>query len=437
VAAFATGATRSLPQRGPAAGLRFFIYAVLALTLMVLDQRGGWLERVRYGLQAAAYPLQLAMNSPSAAWNWTRRTFEARADLQQENALLRQSNRLLRLANMRQAALEQENAQLRGLRQRLPAVAQRWLPGEVIGTESTTLRQRITVDRGAANGVFKGQAVIANGGLLGQALRVGPWSTEVILVTDPEHAVPVQVTRNGLRTLAVGSGDPDTLTLPYLPIQSDIKDGDLLVTSGLGGVFPQGYPVARVVQVRRDGSSPLAQVRATPLAAIERDRIVSFLWFDAKHPAAPAPAATAALGGDPSVQPMNVTAPPPPVPIPAIPAPATATPAPAPGRGVAAPPAGAAAAAAGGSSPAPNRAAPAPATPAPAPPAATAPAAGAPAVTAERPAAQTGAGAAESATAPGAAAPSPSPAPSPAPAPLPSPAAADATTPATPTEDAR
>lgn len=325
-------ANRSLPQRGPAAGLRFFIYALLALTLMVLDQRGGWLERVRYGLQAAAYPLQLAMNSPSAAWNWTRRIFEARAVLQAENAQLRETNRRLRLANMRQAALEQENAQLRGLRTRLPALAPKWLPGEVIGTESTSLRQRLTVNRGAANGVFKSQAVIANDGLLGQTLRVGPWSTEIILITDPEHAVPVQVIRNGLRTLAVGSGDPDSLTLPYLPIQSDIKEGDLLVTSGLGGVFPQGYPVARVAQVRRDGSSPLAQVRATPLAAVERDRIVAFLWFDATHPAAPAAPAAATTGGDPSLKPMAATAPPPPVPLPpATPAAPLAAPAARPG----------------------------------------------------------------------------------------------------------
>ena len=252
MAAFATGATRSLPQRGAAAGLRFFIYAVLAVTLMVLDQRGGWLGRVRYGLQAAAYPLQLAMNSPSAAWNWTSRIFEERAALQAEAARLRDENRRLQLANLRQVALERENGQLRGLRERLPTLASKWLLGEVIGTESSSLRQRLTVNRGAANGVFAGQAVIANAGLLGQTLRVGPWSTEIILVTDPEHAVPVEVARNGLRTLAVGSGDTDSLVLPYLPIQSDIKEGDLLVTSGLGGVFPQGYPVAKVVHVHDD-----------------------------------------------------------------------------------------------------------------------------------------------------------------------------------------
>jgi rod shape-determining protein MreC len=285
------------------------MYALLALLLMVLDQRGGWLERVRYGLQAAAYPLRLAMNSPSAAWNWTRTIFEAREELQAENARLRDANRKLQLAILRTAALEQENAALRGLRARLPGLVEKWLPGEVIGTESTTLRQRLVIDRGAANGVFKGQAVVAGDGLLGQTLRVGPWSTEVILITDPEHAVPVQVVRNSLRTLAVGSGDPELLTLPYLPIQSDIQEGDMLVTSGLGGTFPQGFPVARISQVRRDGASPLAQVRATPLAAVQSDRIVSFVWFRYEHPAAPAPPTDAANGGDPGVRPMTLPPP--------------------------------------------------------------------------------------------------------------------------------
>lgn len=384
MAAFATGATRSLPQRGAAAGLRFFIYAVLAVTLMVLDQRGGWLGRVRYGLQAAAYPLQLAMNSPSAAWNWTSRIFEERAALQAEVARLRDENRRLQLANLRQAALERENGQLRGLRERLPTLASKWLLGEVIGTESSSLRQRLTVNRGATNGVFAGQAVIANAGLLGQTLRVGPWSTEIILVTDPEHAVPVEVARNGLRTLAVGSGDPDSLVLPYLPIQSDIKEGDLLVSSGLGGVFPQGYPVAKVVQVRRDGSSPLAQVRATPLAAVERDRVVAFLWFEARHPAAPAPKADAVDGGDATLKPMAVTPPPATVLLPAA-LPAALLPSPT-RQGVYAPvaPAGAPASAPAPATGSPATAAPAanvPATPASAPaaPANAAPRAAAPA----------------------------------------------------------
>ncbi len=315
MAVFATGTRRSLPQRGAESGFRFVFYALLSLVLMFLDQRGGWLERVRYVLQAAVYPIQLAVNSPSAALRWTRESFEARAALQAENAELQQQIRRLQVEAMRNAALEQENAQLRGLRARLPGLADRWLLGEVISTESTTLRQRLVINLGATQGVVRAQSVIANGGLLGQTLRVGPWSTEVILLTDPEHAVPVQVVRNGLRTLAVGSGEVSSLTLPYLPIQSDIREGDELVTSGLGGVFPAGYPVGKVVEVRRDGSSPLAQVRATTTAAPDRDREVMVIWFKAGHPAAPvkppemprgdAPEAAAVIAAKPATVPAK------------------------------------------------------------------------------------------------------------------------------------
>ena len=102
----------------------------------------------------------------------------------------------------------------------------------------------------------------------------------MILVTDPEHAVPVQIERTGLRTIAVGAGNEGTLALPYLPANADVKVGDLLVTSGLGGVFPAGYPVARVAEVHRDAVQPLAQVRAVPLARIDRDREVALVWFN-------------------------------------------------------------------------------------------------------------------------------------------------------------
>jgi rod shape-determining protein MreC len=292
-------ASRTLPQRGPAPGFRFFVYAMLSVVLMYLDRTGGWLEQVRYGLQAAAYPLQLAVSSPAAAWRWTSEIFEARDRLQQENAALRRELRELELRTARIAALERENAELRGLRAALPAVAEKWLPGEVISVESSSLRQRLVINRGAEHGVFKSQAVMAQAGLLGQTLRVGPWSSEIILVTDPEHAVPVQVVRNGLRSLAVGSGEPDVLLLPYLPIQSDIREGDQLVTSGLGGVFPAGFPVAQVVSVERGSGSPLARVRARPLATLDRDREVMFIWFREGHPAAPAaeaPDAAAAKG---------------------------------------------------------------------------------------------------------------------------------------------
>ncbi len=330
MARFGIPAGRALPQRGPAPGFRFFLFALLSVLLMFLDRRGDWLERVRYGLQAAAYPLQLAVNSPSAAWRWTSSIFEARDKLQIENKALRAELRKLELSTMRNAALERENAQLRGLKTSLPPLTDKWLAGEVISVESSTLRQRLVINRGANHAVFKGQTVVANAGLLGQTLRVGPWSAEVILITDPEHAVPVQIVRNGLRTIAVGSGEADAISLPYLPIQSDVEVGDLLVTSGLGGVFPAGFPVARVTEARRDTGSALALVRAKPLAALDRDREVGFVWFRPGHTAAPAtetpdPKAAAALG----IEAQRAPPPPAPAPVVAAPTPVVAAPGPA------------------------------------------------------------------------------------------------------------
>jgi rod shape-determining protein MreC len=279
--AFGTPTRRSLPARGASPGFRFTLYAILSITLMFLDQRSGWLDQARYLLQGAAYPLQLAVNSPSAAWSWLQESFETRDQLRAENRRLIGRQRELELRMLQFQALLRENATLRGLRAALPPIAERWLVAEVVNVELNSLRQRVLVNRGTRNGIFKAQAVLDDRGLLGQTTRVGPWSAEVILITDPEHAVPVQIERTGLRTIAVGAGDTGALALPYLPANADIKRGDLLITSGLGGVFPAGYPVARVAEVRRDAVQPLAQVRATPLARINSDREVMLVWFRA------------------------------------------------------------------------------------------------------------------------------------------------------------
>jgi rod shape-determining protein MreC len=307
VVAYGLGATnRRLTGHGSAPGFRFTLYAVLSIVVMVLDQRGGWLNEVRFLLQAAAYPLQLAVSSPSAAWSWIREGMQTRDALRAENARLRTRESVLALRALNYEGLARENAQLRGLSHALPPIADRWLVAEIVNVELTTLRQRLLLNRGTTNGAFAGQAVLDDSGLLGQTLHVGPWSAEVILVTDPEHAVPVQIERTGLRTIAVGAGNEGTLALPYLPANADVKAGDLLVTSGLGGVFPAGYPVARVAEVHRDAIQPLAQVRAVPLAHIDRDREVALVWFNdvrvrnpdiqpqpAPHKPAPVTAATA------------------------------------------------------------------------------------------------------------------------------------------------
>ncbi len=329
MALMSTGTSGFAAQRGPAPGFRFTLYAIAAIGLMFLDQRSGWLESARYGLAAAAYPLHLAIDSPSQAVRWVQDAMQSRKELQIENDLLRSHQRELRIRQLRLTQLERENAELRGLRKAVPPLIDKWLSGEVIQSESTSQRQRLLVNRGTANSVFKSQAVLAAEGLVGQTLRVGPWSTEIILITDPEHAVPVQVQRNGLRTIAVGVGDSATLSLPYLPIQSDVREGDVLATSGLGGVFPAGYPVARVAQVKRDGSSVLLQVKAVPLVPMESVREVMLVWFNARSIAAPAgPDGTpGAAAVQPQSQPQSQPESPPAPAAASSPAPASAAPA--------------------------------------------------------------------------------------------------------------
>jgi rod shape-determining protein MreC len=295
VAVFGSGGGRSLGGRGPSFGFRFFCYALLSVLLMFWDKRGGWLDTARYGLQAAVYPLQLAVNSPSAAWHWLEESFTTREKLQAEVDLLRNKLRDQQLLTLRQAALVQENATLRGLNTALPDVIEKRLIGEVISVEVSTLRQRLLVNRGGRNGIFKSQPVVTGSGVLGQVFRTGPFSSEIILLTDAEHALPVQVLRSGVRTIALGTGRATALELPYVPQNYDVQVGDVLVTSGLGRVFPFGLPVARVTKVDRDPTQPLARIHAVPLANIESDREVLFIWAREGHPASPASAAELAV----------------------------------------------------------------------------------------------------------------------------------------------
>ena len=290
MAAFGTGAGRPLQARGGSAGFRFTLYAILAVVVMYLDQRAHYLEQVRYVFEATAYPIQLAVSSPAAASDLAAGGPSRRAPpCRLRTRACARSNATSELRAMRYDALARENGELRGLHAALPPVVDHWLAAEIVNIQLNSLRQKLLINRGAANGVFAAQAVLDDKGLIGQTTHIGPWSAEVILITDPEHAVPVRVERTGLRTIAVGAGDATSLALPYLPGNADIKPGDLLVTSGLGGVFPQGYPVARVTEVHRDAVQPLAQVRAAPLAHIDADSEVMLVWFRPGHPAAPVP----------------------------------------------------------------------------------------------------------------------------------------------------
>jgi rod shape-determining protein MreC len=303
--AFAGGGFDRPSSRDSSPGLRFFFFAGLSIVLMYFDQRDGWSERIRFALQAAAYPIQVAIGSPQRIANTTKGLFETRGQLRTENATLRELVRSQALSTMRNVALERENERLRGLTKALPPLVSQTVLADVVNADIGRLRQRLIINKGRNAGLYRSQSLLDGNGLVGQLVRVGPWSAEVMLITDPEHAVPVEIPRNGIRTIAVGTGIAEELQLPYLPVSADVKAGDLLVTSGLGGVFPAGVPVGVVIDNKRDPDDILARVRARPKAALSGSKQIVAVWFNPAHPAAPVnPALTTDLPAAAIAQPV-------------------------------------------------------------------------------------------------------------------------------------
>jgi rod shape-determining protein MreC len=201
-----------------------------------------------------------------------------RESLIEQNRELREQNLRLRAELQRYEALKAENMRLRDLVDSSFKIGDRVLVAELSSVDLDPYKQQVMINKGSASGVFVGQPVLDAHAVMGQVTAVTPLSSTVVLITDSSHALPVQVLRNGLRTIALGSGRVDELRLPYLPTDSDIVEGDLLVTSGLGGKFPPGYPVATVVRIDRSPDAPFAEVLARPRAHLDRSREILLVW---------------------------------------------------------------------------------------------------------------------------------------------------------------
>lgn len=263
---------------GISVGARFLLLAIVCGALMIVDHRDQHLDRVRQGLSLVVYPIRVLVDFPFSAWRWTGSTFTDRRQLVEENESLKRDRLNAEFRLQRLAALEMENARLRELLDSTATVGNRALIAEILSIDLDPYRQRFDLNRGLVDGVYVGQALLDARGVVGQVVRVGPLTAEAVLITDADHALPVSVNRNGLRTIAVGTGDSGRLRLPYLTNSADIKVGDLLVSSGLGGVFPSDYPVGRVVEVRARPDQAFAEVIAEPASALDRDREVLLIW---------------------------------------------------------------------------------------------------------------------------------------------------------------
>ena len=272
--------SRPIIGRGPPLGATLFFLGVISVIVMVLDHRGGYLETARLWMSAAASPIYTVVQTPYQLWSWLTGSFADRSRLRTENAQLTEQLRVARTQLLRFESLNEENRRLREIREASKGLSERTLIAEIINVSVQPFRHMVVINKGADDGVFRGQPVLDAFGVVGQVMQVGKSTATLILITDTEHAVPVQVNRNGIRSIAMGTGESSKLSLPYLTVESDVQRGDLLVSSGLDEIFPAGYPVATVTKVERNPTDTFALVEAKPLAQLDRDREVLLLWTD-------------------------------------------------------------------------------------------------------------------------------------------------------------
>ncbi|WP_439133174.1 rod shape-determining protein MreC [Pseudomaricurvus sp.] len=250
----------------------------IALILILLNVYTDLLDPLRARLGSVVAPLYWVVDAPGSVLEWGQETFLTRDQLQQENQELKAELLIHKRRLQRMAALAAENVRLRQLLNSAETVKDRVLVAELIGVSPDPLTHRVIVNKGRRDGVYLGQPLLDANGLMGQVVEVNEFSSQILLITDAIHALPVQINRNGVRAVAEGTGDLYRLKLRHLANTVDVREGDLLVSSGLGQRFPVGYPVATITSVIHDPGEPFAQVEARPEAQLNRSRHVLLVF---------------------------------------------------------------------------------------------------------------------------------------------------------------
>ena len=264
--------------RVPSNLTRFVLLALLSVSLMLLDARGHHLQKIRAGLTLLFTPIQMVAAIPIRVGGALIHFFQGDEALRVEADRLRSEQPILLARLQKYEAIEAENAHLRQLLGTSALVAERAVVAELLEVASEPFRRTVVIAKGANDGLYLGQPVVDAYGIRGQVSEIGVLQSTAILITDPGHALPVQVNRNGLRAIAFGTGAPDTVSIRYLTASSDIKPGDLLVSSGIGGGFPFGYPVAKVKKIVNDPNESFLDIIATPVAQLSHNREVLLIW---------------------------------------------------------------------------------------------------------------------------------------------------------------
>lgn len=256
-----------------------------ALILILVNLYTDWLTPVRSSVANVANSFYWVTNIPARIAEWGTEAVQTREALQEENEALKSELLIHRRKLQQMATLAAENVRLRQLLNSADMIQDRVLVAELIGVSPDPMAHKVIINRGASEGVYVGQPLLDAFGLMGQVVEVSAYSSQVLLITDSTHALPVQVNRNGVRAVAEGIGDLYTLKLRHVSNTVDIREGDLLVSSGLGQRFPVGYPVAVVERVKHDPGQPFAEVLARPKAQMNRSRHV-LLVFGSELPGA-------------------------------------------------------------------------------------------------------------------------------------------------------
>lgn len=265
-------------SRGPSLQIRLILAVLVALGIIIADSRLGTFSQIRTYMDTAVSPFYFVSNAPRELLDGVSQTLASRDQLELENRALRQELLLKNSELLMLGQYKQENARLRELLGSPLRQDEQKMVTQVISTVNDPYSDQVVIDKGSVNGVYEGQPVISDKGVVGQVVAVAKLTSRVLLICDATHALPIQVLRNDIRVIAAGNGCTDDLQLEHLPANTDIRVGDVLVTSGLGGRFPEGYPVAVVSSVKLDTQRAYTVIQARPTAGLQRLRYLLLLW---------------------------------------------------------------------------------------------------------------------------------------------------------------